>query len=172
MDTWRILLVNDGSLRIIFASSLLYFPATIAAFFPNRTFQNMANALMKLVPQARFAIAHGQMKERELEETMIRFLRKEIDVLVCTTIIESGLDIPSTNTIIINDTDRFGLSQIYQLRGRVGRSKENAYAYLLLSDGSRLTREAEKRLKALMDFSHLGAVNQRALDDFRIRLKI
>jgi transcription-repair coupling factor (superfamily II helicase) len=100
---------------------------------------------------------------------MIRFLRKEIDVLVCTTIIESGLDIPSTNTIIINDTDRLGLSQIYQLRGRVGRSKESAYAYLLISDGSRLTREAEKRLKALMDFSHLGAGIHLALHDLKIR---
>jgi transcription-repair coupling factor (superfamily II helicase) len=140
-------------------------------FVHNRvqTIDDMANALMKLVPQARFAIAHGQMKERELEETMVRFFRKKIDVLVCTTIIESGLDIPSTNTIIINDTDRFGLSQIYQLRGRVGRSKESAYAYLLISDGSRLTREAEKRLKALMDFSHLGAGIHLALHDLKIR---
>ncbi|UCF55959.1 MAG: transcription-repair coupling factor, partial [Deltaproteobacteria bacterium] len=140
-------------------------------FVHNRvqTIENMIHNLMRLVPQARFAIAHGQMKERNLEETMIRFLRKEIDVLVCTTIIESGLDIPSTNTIIINDTDRFGLSQIYQLRGRVGRSKENAYAYLLLSDGSTLTREAEKRLKALMDFSHLGAGIHLALHDLKIR---
>jgi transcription-repair coupling factor (superfamily II helicase) len=124
---------------------------------------------MNLVPQARFAVAHGQMKERELEETMVRFLRKEIDVLVCTTIIESGLDIPSTNTIVINDIDRFGLSQIYQLRGRVGRSKESAYAYLLISEGSKLTREAEKRLKALMDFSHLGAGIHLALHDLKIR---
>jgi transcription-repair coupling factor (superfamily II helicase) len=140
-------------------------------FVHNRvqTIENMANELMSLVPQARFAVAHGQMKERELEETMIRFLRKQIDVLVCTTIIESGLDIPSTNTIIINDTDRFGLSQIYQLRGRVGRSKESAYAYLLISDGSKLTREAEKRLKALMDFSHLGAGIHLALHDLKIR---
>jgi transcription-repair coupling factor (superfamily II helicase) len=109
------------------------------------------------------------MRERDLEKTMIRFLRKEIDVLVCTTIIESGLDIPSANTIIINEIDRFGLSQIYQLRGRVGRSKENAYAYLLLSSHSKLTREAEKRLKALMDFSHLGAGIHLALHDLRIR---
>ena len=134
-----------------------------------KTIENMAEKLMQLVPQVRFAIAHGQMKERDLEETMIRFLRKEIDVLVCTTIIESGLDIPSVNTIIINEVDRFGLSQIYQLRGRVGRAKENAYAYLLLSDGSRLTREAEKRLRALMDFSHLGAGIHLAMHDLKIR---
>jgi transcription-repair coupling factor (superfamily II helicase) len=109
------------------------------------------------------------MKERDLEKAMIRFLRKEIDVLVCTTIIESGLDIPSANTIFITDTDRFGLSQIYQLRGRVGRSDETAYAYLLFSDSSKLTREAEKRLKALMDFSHLGAGIHLALHDLKIR---
>ena len=134
-----------------------------------KTIENMADRLMQLIPQVRFAIAHGQMKERDLEETMIRFLRKEVDVLVCTTIIESGLDIPSVNTIIINEVDRFGLSQIYQLRGRVGRAKENAYAYLLLSSGSRLTREAEKRLRALMDFSHLGAGIHLAMHDLRIR---
>jgi transcription-repair coupling factor (superfamily II helicase) len=96
-------------------------------------------------------------------------LRKEIDVLVCTTIIESGLDIPSVNTIIINETDRLGLSQIYQLRGRVGRSRENAYAYLFFSEGTKMTREVEKRLKALMDFSHLGAGIHLALHDLKIR---
>ena len=134
-----------------------------------KTIQNIADKLIQLVPRARFAVAHGQMKERELEETMIRFLTREIDVLVCTTIIESGLDIPSANTIIINDVNRFGLSQIYQLRGRVGRAKENAYAYLLVSGGSRLTLEAEKRLKALMDFSHLGAGIHLAMHDVKIR---
>ncbi|MBW1805214.1 MAG: transcription-repair coupling factor [Deltaproteobacteria bacterium] len=129
----------------------------------------IAGELKRLVPETVFAVAHGQMKEKELEDTMIRFLRKEIDVLVCTTIIESGLDIPSSNTIIINKVDQFGLSQIYQLRGRVGRSTENAYAYLLLSGDSRMTREAEKRLKALMDFSHLGAGIRLAMHDLKIR---
>jgi transcription-repair coupling factor (superfamily II helicase) len=140
-------------------------------FVHNRvqTIDHITNKLFQMVPQARFAIAHGQMKERDLEETMISFLQKEIDVLVCSTIIESGLDIPSVNTIIINEVDRFGLSQIYQLRGRVGRSKEHAYAYLLLSSGSRITREAEKRLKALMDFSHLGAGIHLAMHDLKIR---
>jgi transcription-repair coupling factor (superfamily II helicase) len=140
-------------------------------FVHNRvqTIEDMTQKLTQMVPKANFGIAHGQMRERDLEKTMIRFLRKEIDVLVCTTIIESGLDIPSANTIIINEIDRFGLSQIYQLRGRVGRSKENAYAYLLLSSHSKLTREAEKRLKALMDFSHLGAGIHLALHDLRIR---
>ncbi len=133
------------------------------------TIQHVADQIRQLVPRARIAVAHGQMKARELETTMIKFLQKEIDVLVCTTIIESGLDIPSANTIIVNEVDRLGLAQIYQLRGRVGRSNEKAYAYLLLSNGSALTRDAEKRLKALMDFSHLGAGFQLAMHDLKIR---
>jgi transcription-repair coupling factor (superfamily II helicase) len=100
---------------------------------------------------------------------MMRFLNREVDVLVCTTIIEAGLDIPSTNTIIINEVDRLGLAQVYQLRGRVGRSKEKAYAYLLLSNHSKLTQDAEKRLKALMEFSHLGAGLHLAMHDLKIR---
>ncbi len=134
-----------------------------------RTIEHMTDQLKKLLPQARFAIAHGKMKERELEKTMMRFLNRDIDVLVCTTIIEAGLDIPSTNTIIINEVDRLGLAQVYQLRGRVGRSKEKAYAYLLLSNHSKLTRDAEKRLKALMEFSHLGAGLHLAMHDLKIR---
>ena len=140
-------------------------------FVHNRvqTIEHVARKIMNLVPKARFAIAHGQMREKDLEETMIRFVRREIDVLVCTTIIESGLDIPSVNTILINEADRFGLSQIYQLRGRVGRSDENAYAYLLLTPDAQLTREAEKRLRALMDFTQLGAGIHLALHDLKIR---
>lgn len=134
-----------------------------------QTIDYMADRLSKLVPEARVAIGHGQMTARELESTMMRFINKEIDVLVCTTIIESGLDIPSANTILINEVDRLGLAQIYQLRGRVGRSKEKAYAYLLISRGSVLTRDAEKRLKALMDFSHLGAGLHLAMHDLKIR---
>ena len=140
-------------------------------FVHNRvqTIHAVADRLKTLVPQARFAVAHGQMRERDLEETMIRFLKREIDVLVCTTIIEAGLDIPSVNTIFIHEVDRMGLAQIYQLRGRVGRSDENAYAHLLLSQEARLTRDAEKRLRALMDFSHLGAGIQLAMHDLKIR---
>ena len=140
-------------------------------FVHNRvqTIEQMAQRLIQLVPKARFAVAHGQMKGKELEDTMFRFLRQEIDVLVCTTIIESGLDIASVNTIIINEIDHFGLAQIYQLRGRVGRGKEDAYAYLLISNEARLSREAEKRLRALMDFSHLGAGIHLAMHDLKIR---
>ncbi len=134
-----------------------------------KTIEYMADRLRQLVPRARFAIAHGQMKEKKLEDTMMRFLKKEIDVLVCTTIIESGLDIPSTNTIILNEVERMGLAQIYQLRGRVGRAKDKAYAYLLFSKDSNLTRDAQKRLKALMDFSHLGAGVHLAMHDLKIR---
>ncbi len=134
-----------------------------------QTIDFMADKLRVLVPEARFEVAHGQMVEKQLERAMMRFLKKEIDVLVCTTIIESGLDIPSANTIIINEADRFGLGQIYQLRGRVGRSREKAHAYLFLSNGAALTKDAEKRLKALMDFSHLGAGLHLAMHDLKIR---
>ncbi|NVM26939.1 MAG: transcription-repair coupling factor, partial [Desulfobacterales bacterium] len=140
-------------------------------FVHNRvqTIGRMADTVRGLVPGARIDIAHGQMKERDLEAAMIRFLAKETDVLVCTTIIDSGLDIPSANTIIINGVDRFGLAEIYQLRGRVGRSNVKAYAYLLISDGSAMTDDAQKRLKVLMDFSQLGSGVNIALHDLRIR---
>ncbi len=134
-----------------------------------RTIDHVADRLKQLVPRARFGMAHGQMKARELEETMMRFLRKEVNVLVCTAIIESGLDIPSANTIIINNPDRFELVQIYQLRDRVGRAKEKAYAYLLIGKGSVLTKDAEKRLEALMDFTHPGAGLYLAMHDLKIR---
>ena len=140
-------------------------------FVHNRvqTIDRMARRLRGLVPQARFDIAHGQMRERDLERAMMRFLAKETDVLVCTTIIDSGLDIPSANTIIINTVDRFGLSEIYQLRGRVGRANVKAYAYLLISDHAALTGDAQKRIKVLMDFSQLGSGVNIALHDLRIR---
>ncbi|MBW1856782.1 MAG: transcription-repair coupling factor [Deltaproteobacteria bacterium] len=142
-----------------------------AFFVHNRvqTIEIMADTLSRLVPKARIGIAHGQMRERDLEKAMIKFLAKETDVLVCTTIIDSGLDIPSANTILINKADHFGLAEIYQLRGRVGRSNVKAYAYLLISDGSHLTRDAQKRLKVLMDFSCLGSGVNIALNDLRIR---
>jgi transcription-repair coupling factor (superfamily II helicase) len=140
-------------------------------FVHNRvqTIETMASKLRELIPRATIDIAHGQMRERDLERAMIRFLAKETDVLICTTIIDSGLDIPSANTIIINRVDRFGLAEIYQLRGRVGRSNVKAYAYLLISDGSTLTNDAYKRLKVLMDFSQLGSGVSIALNDLRIR---
>ena len=134
-----------------------------------QTIQQMAARLAVLVPEARISVAHGQMRERDLERVMLDFIHKKIDVLVCTTIIESGLDIPAANTIIINRADKFGLAQIYQLRGRVGRSSEQAYAYLIIPGETLITRDAQKRLRALLDFSELGAGFKIALNDLQIR---
>jgi transcription-repair coupling factor (superfamily II helicase) len=130
---------------------------------------NMARLVQRLVPAARVGVAHGQLPEKELERVMMAFVKKELDVLVCTTIIESGLDIPSANTIIINRAEKLGLSQIYQLRGRVGRSGQRAYAYLLVESEQSLSRQAAKRLKALMDFTQLGAGFAIAMHDLQIR---
>jgi transcription-repair coupling factor (superfamily II helicase) len=141
-------------------------------FFVHNVVQNIeaiANRIRELVPEARVAVAHGQMPERELEKVMLSFVRREIDVLVCTTIIESGLDIPSANTIIINDAHRFGLAQMYQLRGRVGRSGEQAYAYFVVPREELLSQEARKRLRTLVDFSSLGSGFRVALNDLQIR---
>jgi transcription-repair coupling factor (superfamily II helicase) len=142
-----------------------------AFFVHNRvqTIDRMASFVQRLVPEARIGIAHGQMPERELMRSMERFLEKEIDVLVCTTIIESGLDIPNVNTIIINRADRFGLADLYQLRGRVGRYKRRAYAYLLIPPLRALTEVAQKRLKAIEEFSELGSGFKIALRDLEIR---
>jgi transcription-repair coupling factor (superfamily II helicase) len=129
----------------------------------------MAGKLKKLIPEVRLDVAHGRMVENELERVMLRFMNKEIDMLVCTTIIESGLDIPSANTIIINRADRFGLAQMYQLRGRVGRADEQAYAYLFIPDETTLGKDAVKRLKVLMEHSDLGAGFQIAMSDLKIR---
>ncbi len=134
-----------------------------------QSIQQMAARLAVLVPGARISVAHGQMKERDLESVMLDFIHKKIDVLVCTTIIESGLDIPAANTIIINRADKFGLAQIYQLRGRVGRSSEQAYAYLIIPGETLISRDAQKRLRALLDFSELGAGFKIALNDLQIR---
>jgi transcription-repair coupling factor (superfamily II helicase) len=140
-------------------------------FVHNRVYniQSMAAFLKRILPQVRIGIAHGQLPERELEKVMLRFVRRELDLLLCTTIIESGLDIPTANTIILNQADRFGLAQMYQLRGRVGRSRERAYAYLVVPGEGILTADAQKRLKVLMDFSELGAGFKIALHDLRIR---
>jgi transcription-repair coupling factor (superfamily II helicase) len=129
----------------------------------------IARELQHLVPEVRLDIAHGRMDENALEHVMYRFLNKEFDMLVCTTIIESGLDIPSANTIIVNHADRFGLAQIYQLRGRVGRADEQAYAYLIIPNESLLTKDARKRLKVLMEHSDLGSGFQIAMNDLKIR---
>lgn len=129
----------------------------------------VANEIAKLVPEAVVAFAHGQMNERELEQTMFRFVEGEIDVLVSTTIVETGLDIPNVNTIIIEDADRLGLSQLYQLRGRVGRSNRTAYAFLLYKRDKLLREVAEKRLAAIKEFTELGSGFRISMRDLEIR---
>lgn len=125
--------------------------------------------IQKMVPEANVAFAHGQMSERELENIMLDFIEGEIDVLVCTTIIETGLDIANTNTIIIQDADRMGLSQLYQLRGRVGRSNKIAYAYLMYKKDRVLPEVAEKRLQAIKQFTQFGSGFKIAMRDLEIR---
>ncbi|HEX3670380.1 MAG TPA: transcription-repair coupling factor [Candidatus Cybelea sp.] len=127
------------------------------------------NALEQLVPRARIGVGHGQMRETELEPVMQRFIDGELDVLVATTIIENGIDIPNVNTMIVNDADRFGLAQLYQLRGRVGRSNHQAYCYLLYQGHKALSEEAKARLEAIREFAHLGSGLQIAMRDLEIR---
>ena len=130
---------------------------------------DVAARVSKLVPEANVAFAHGQMKEAELEKIMLAFIAGEIDVLVTTTIIETGLDIPNTNTIIIHDSERMGLSQLYQLRGRVGRSNRNAYAFFLYKRDKILKEVAEKRLAAIREFTDLGSGYKISMRDLEIR---
>lgn len=129
----------------------------------------MADHLKKLTPEIKLGVAHGRLSENELEKVMFSFFKNELDMLVCTTIIESGLDVSSANTIIVNRADRFGLSQIYQLRGRVGRSDTQAFAYLFIPKESSLSINARKRLKVLMEHSDLGSGFQIAMSDLKIR---
>jgi len=140
-------------------------------FVHNRvqSIQAMYKRLKKIVPQVEIAIGHGQMHERALEKVMVDFLERKFDVLLCTAIIESGLDISSANTILINRADKFGLAQLYQLRGRVGRSSQQAYAYLITPPMKSLTAEAVKRLRALEAHSNLGSGFALAMRDLEIR---
>ncbi len=133
------------------------------------TIEKTARELEALVPDARIRIAHGQMPERELEQVMLDFYRQRFNVMVCTTIIESGIDVPSANTIIINRADKFGLAQLHQLRGRVGRSHHRAYAFLIIPDTRAISADAEKRLEALASLEELGAGFTLATHDLEIR---
>ncbi|MGB9632192.1 MAG: transcription-repair coupling factor, partial [Chloroflexaceae bacterium] len=130
---------------------------------------HVANRLRNLVPEARIAVGHGQLEERELERVMLDFFDGRYDVLVCTTIIESGLDVPNANTIIIDDATNYGLAQLYQLRGRVGRSANRAYAYLLYRQEKPMTQEAQARLEAIQEATELGAGFRVAMRDLEIR---
>ncbi len=140
-------------------------------FVHNRVYdiESVADRIQSIVPEARIGIVHGQMSEHELEDSMVAFVAGKLDVLVATTIIESGLDIPNANTIFIHQADKYGLADLHQLRGRVGRYKHRAYCYLLLEEGQSLTGTAAKRLKAIEEFSELGAGFKIAMRDLEIR---
>src|SRR6266446_4331685 len=141
-------------------------------FFVHNRIQSlpsMARFIQKMAPDARVVMAHGQMKERELEAVMVKFMTGQADVLVSTAIVESGLDIPASNTIIINRADRFGLAQLYQLRGRVGRERQQAYAYLLVPADGRIDETAQKRLRVIEESTELGAGLRLAMRDLEIR---
>jgi transcription-repair coupling factor (superfamily II helicase) len=142
-----------------------------AFYLHNRveTIDEVAERLRGLCPEIRFAVAHGQLEEQELESRMMSFLRGDADVLVCTSIIESGIDIPAANTLIVERSDHFGLAQLYQIRGRVGRSRERAYAYMLYDAAASLTPEGAQRLAALSDFTELGSGFQIAMRDLELR---
>jgi len=134
-----------------------------------QTIETQMIMLQKLIPEATFCVAHGQMHEHELEDIMIDFMNRKYDVLISTTIIESGLDMPNVNTIIINRADTFGLSQLYQLKGRVGRSSRKAYAYLFYPRHTSLTEDAQKRLQVISEYSDLGSGFKIAMKDLEIR---
>lgn len=133
------------------------------------TIDKAASEVKKLVPQARLMIGHGQMSSRTLEKTMLKFIMGEVDVLVCTTIVESGIDIPNANTMIIDNTDMFGLADLYQLRGRIGRFDRKAYAYLMVRDFSILTHEVQARLSAIKKYQELGSGFKIAMRDLEMR---
>jgi transcription-repair coupling factor (superfamily II helicase) len=131
--------------------------------------ETFADRIREIVPEARIGVAHGQMAERGLERVMLDFVKGKCDTLVCTTIIESGLDIPNANTMLVHRADRLGLAQLYQLRGRVGRSERQAYTYLIVPDEQSLAGEARKRLEALYEFTELGSGFRIARHDLEIR---
>ena len=134
-----------------------------------QSIQRLKEYLQDLLPQVHFGVAHGQMPPKQLEKVMVDFLERKYDCLVCTMIIESGIDIPSVNTIIVNRADALGLSQLYQIRGRVGRSNERAYAYLLVPKGKKLTKKSRMRLRAIEEFADLGSGFNIAMRDLEIR---
>jgi transcription-repair coupling factor (superfamily II helicase) len=157
-------LVRDAVLKEIRRGGLVYFVNNRIAGI-----EKLKVRLSALVPEARIVAAHGRMPEKELEETMMKFIKGEVDVLVSTNIIESGIDIPNANTIIINRADTFGLADLYQLRGRVGRFKKNAYACLLVPKKFILTKDAQQRLSAIKRYQELGAGFKVAMMDLQIR---
>jgi transcription-repair coupling factor (superfamily II helicase) len=161
---WNETVVREAFLREIRRGGQIYFVHNTI-----ETIEKTAQAIRELVPEATVAVGHGQMRERELEQLMLDFYHRRFNVLVCTTIIESGIDVPTANTIVIDRADRFGLAQIHQLRGRVGRSHHRAYAYLITPPRKAMTADAIKRLEALESLEELGAGFTLATHDLEIR---
>ncbi len=157
-------LIRDGIVRELARNGQVFY-----LYNRVRGIELKAEELKRLVPEARIATAHGQMNEKELEDVMYSFINGEYDVLVCTTIIESGLDMPNVNTIVVEDADRMGLSQLYQIRGRVGRSNRLAYAYITYRKDKSLSEVAEKRLQAIKEFTEFGSGFRIAMRDLEIR---
>ncbi len=133
------------------------------------TIENRRQTLEEILPEARIAVAHGQMPERELERVMRDFVAQRFNILLCSTIIETGIDVPTANTIVISRADKFGLAQLHQLRGRVGRSHHQAYAYLMVPDIEGLTKQAQQRLDAIQQMEELGSGFYLAMHDLEIR---
>ena len=161
---WNETVIREAALREIRRGGQIYFVHNTV-----ETIEKTAQALRELVPEATVAVGHGQMRERELEQLMLDFYHRRFNLLVCTTIIESGIDVPTANTIVIDRADRFGLAQIHQLRGRVGRSHHRAYAYLITPPAKAMTADAVKRLEALESLEELGAGFTLATHDLEIR---
>ncbi len=164
VSEWNATVVREACLRELRRGGQVYFVHNAV-----ETIDAMAQQLAELVPEARIAIGHGQMRERDLEQVMLDFYHKRANLLLCTTIIESGIDVPTANTIVIDRADRFGLAQLHQLRGRVGRSHHQAYAYLITPPQNAMTSDAKKRLEAIESLEDLGAGFVLATHDLEIR---
>ena len=164
ISAWEPALIREAFQRELQRGGQVYFLHNEVS-----SIERTAREIQELIPESRIGIAHGQMPERELEQVMADFHRQRFNVLVCTTIIETGIDIPTANTIVIDRADRFGLAQLHQLRGRVGRSHHRAYAYLVVPDRKAMTPDAEKRLEALASLEELGAGFTLATHDLEIR---
>jgi len=164
VTAWNDALIQEACQREINRGGQIYFLHNEV-----ETIENMAQKIEALVPEARVEVAHGQMRERELERVMRDFYHRRFNLLVCTTIIESGIDVPSANTIVINRADKLGLAQLHQLRGRVGRSHHRAYAYLITPPAKTMTEDAKKRLEAIESLEDLGAGFTLATHDLEIR---
>ena len=164
VSQWDAATVREACLREIRRGGQIYYVHNSVD-----TIEKTASAVAELVPEARLAVGHGQMRERELEQIMLDFYHQRCNILVCTTIIESGIDVPTANTIVIDRADKLGLAQLHQLRGRVGRSHHQAYAYLLTPPRNAMTADAVKRLEAIESLEDLGAGFTLATHDLEIR---